>query len=303
MNWPQLPTARCILLATAITASVFIAAEAADASNFDAADASYGKGVRAYHSGQLLRAESYFNESLGYNSNDPRLFYYRAALLRRQGRYYEAEAEARTAATLEANGRGGAFNVDRALERLQGSERLFLERVRRETRKAMASGSFPTPSQRAPHDTPGRRTALKAPFRLSLDMLASVESPQDLARLVAKARKAGYKPESLRVVVEDDPFLDDPIFATADGEAEVATPKGMSDPFGASDEGTADTGGVSDDPFGTGTSPASDPAEDASDDPFGDSSEDSADLADPFADDAASDTTPAPEDDPFANPF
>jgi hypothetical protein len=48
------------------------------------------------------------------------------------GRYFEAEEDFRTAATLEVEGTG-TYDIGRALERIQGAERLCLERIRRDT--------------------------------------------------------------------------------------------------------------------------------------------------------------------------
>lgn len=103
----------------------------------------YERGVNAYFAGRSGDAETALSEAIQWNSQDPRAYYFRALTLLRQGRSDEARGDMLTGAMFEAQA-PRRFAVGAALERVQGSERLMLERYRRDARRdAIAQASGP----------------------------------------------------------------------------------------------------------------------------------------------------------------
>lgn len=107
----------------------------------------YGKGVQAYNRGNISTAQQHFQQALNYGSQDPRVYYFLGLTKLRSGDTYGAESDFNAAATLEYSGKR-KYNVGMALSRVQGGERLQLERVRRATRAAVRS--MPKPRPRKP---------------------------------------------------------------------------------------------------------------------------------------------------------
>lgn len=98
-----------------------------------------GSGVHSYFGGDYQRAYEDLTEAIAAGSGDPRALYFRGLAARRMGRIDEAEADFSQAATLEASGLG-AWPVSRTLERVQGADRLALERHRVRSRIAALQG-------------------------------------------------------------------------------------------------------------------------------------------------------------------
>lgn len=94
----------------------------------------YEQGVNAYFAGRLGVAEGLLSEFLQANSQDPRAYYFRALCLLRQGRLDEARGDMLTGAMFEAQA-PQRYAVGAALERVQGGNRLTLERYRRAARR------------------------------------------------------------------------------------------------------------------------------------------------------------------------
>ena len=98
-----------------------------------------GSGFHSYFGGDYQRAYEDLTEAIAAGSGDPRALYFRGLAARRMGRIDEAEADFSQAATLEASGLG-AWPVSRTLERVQGADRLALERHRVRSRIAALQG-------------------------------------------------------------------------------------------------------------------------------------------------------------------
>src|SRR5262245_48919713 len=90
----------------------------------------YGRGVHAFFAGNSRDAFDSLNNAIKSGSRDPRAFYYRGLLLNRFGRPSEAADDFSQDAELEMLG-GEPYPVGRSLERVQGPERVTLERERR----------------------------------------------------------------------------------------------------------------------------------------------------------------------------
>jgi hypothetical protein len=97
--------------------------------------AGYGNGVHAYHEGDYQCSYDELTEVIEAGSNDPRAYFFRGLAALKLGRSDEAEADFQQGANLEADGTGGRI-VSRALERVQGCDRLKLEHYRAQARVA-----------------------------------------------------------------------------------------------------------------------------------------------------------------------
>lgn len=96
----------------------------------------FGAGVHAYFSGDFARSYDDMTAVIEAGAEDPRALYFRGLAALRMGRLDEAEADFSTGADLEARALGN-WRVSSSLERVQGSERLRLERHRVRARVAM----------------------------------------------------------------------------------------------------------------------------------------------------------------------
>jgi hypothetical protein len=99
----------------------------------------YGNGVHAYFDADYQCSYDELSGVIEAGSNDPRVHYFRGLAALKLGRLDEAEADFQQGANLEAEGRGGQSSkaISIALERVQGCDRLKLERFRSQARVAM----------------------------------------------------------------------------------------------------------------------------------------------------------------------
>ncbi len=95
----------------------------------------YGSGVHSFFSGDYQQAYDDLTQAVEAGTADPRAFYFRGLAARKLGRLDESEADFSTGARKEADGLGG-WPVSRSLERVQGTDRLALERYRAQARVA-----------------------------------------------------------------------------------------------------------------------------------------------------------------------
>jgi len=93
----------------------------------------YGNGVHAFNEGDYQCSYDELSRVIEAGSNDPRAFYFRGLAALKLGRVDEADADFQQGANLEADGLGGRA-VSRALERIQGCDRLKLEQFRSQAR-------------------------------------------------------------------------------------------------------------------------------------------------------------------------
>ncbi len=96
----------------------------------------YGSGVHAYFMGDAEGAYERLTAAVQGGSKDPRVFYFRGLAYLRLGRPQEAAMDFRKGADLESKDINRFYNVGKALERVQGSERLELENYRVDARMA-----------------------------------------------------------------------------------------------------------------------------------------------------------------------
>lgn len=95
----------------------------------------YGSGVHSFFAGQLARSYDDLTNAIEAGSSDPRVYYFRGLAALRMGRTDEAEADFSKGAELESDPeKVMVVDVARSLERVQGPERLQLERHRTRAR-------------------------------------------------------------------------------------------------------------------------------------------------------------------------
>jgi hypothetical protein len=221
----------------------------------------YGRGVHAYFDNQYHEALESFDTAIASGSRDPRCYYYRGLTLIRLGRGDEAEQDFQMGATLEFSSEG-TYDVARALERIQGAERLRLEQARRMARLA----------------------AMRQPRRVrrSPDSMSTSPETADTGRPEAPVQPArAEEPVPPAEPDPNDPFAGDTMAPIGAENVEPVEPPGDQN---GTPQTVADSPDSVDDPFGaadaTGQMPEA--AEDASaSSPFGDS------AAAPAADDSS----------------
>jgi hypothetical protein len=121
---------RCVLRVS--LCCPFRAVHADDAS----LDAAYGAGVHAYFDGDFFRSHQILSGAVAAGSTDPRVFYFRGLALLRLQREADGLADFAAGADREATGWNTRL-VSRSLERVQGPDRLLLERARSGARLAV----------------------------------------------------------------------------------------------------------------------------------------------------------------------
>ena len=96
-------------------------------------DELYGRGVHAYYAHDYQDAFMALSEAVASGSKDPRVYYFRALSESKLGRPDEATDDFKKGAELEVSS-SGVYSVGRSLERVQGPDRLELEKHRRYAR-------------------------------------------------------------------------------------------------------------------------------------------------------------------------
>ena len=177
----------CILM-------LFVACMCVEVSAQDAVSRNhYGKGVQAYHRGNNSTARQHLEQALNHGSQDPRVYYFLGLTKLRSGDRYGAESDFNAAATLEYSGKR-KYDVGMALSRIQGGERLQLEKIRRMTKavirsmpksdkKPDAAAPMPPPSDSGSSDSGSSDSGNydefdQAPIRKSMEALPG-DTPQD----------------------------------------------------------------------------------------------------------------------------
>jgi hypothetical protein len=219
----------------------------------------YAQGVNAYFAGRSSDAESFLSQALAFNPQDPRAYYFRALSLMRLGRLGEARGDMMVGASLEAQ-TPNRFGVGRALERVQGANRLTLERYRRQGREFAASAPNLTNQRVAQPSRPvvsDDGYVLRRKVVIPLDRLLDEGGPRPLsADELASRRHRTSSPPPARSTppvqapaasnAADDPFRDD-----TGGERPAATGPRLSQPVEPAEEPPAEPAAEEDvNPFG-----------------------------------------------------
>jgi len=221
-----------------------------------------GDGMHAYFAGDYDRSYDALTNAIEAGTDDPRGYYFRGLAALRLGRTSEAEADFTTGADREL-ATGSMRRVSQSLERVQGHDRLTLERFRSRARlgalqrdreaygrrySTIEDASGDVRRRRRPEDI---RPELVAPRGVPIEEVpAPVAKPAPAAKPAPTAKPApAAKP--------GDGFSDEPA-----AELEEPAPE-SADPFG--DEPAAEMeepAAESDDPFGGETAPRKSLSED-----------------------------------------
>jgi hypothetical protein len=95
----------------------------------------YGEGMKAYYAGNYRQAHETFTTAIDGGCRDPRCYYFRGLSSLRLGRAPDAQLDFAEGAKLEAADFDVFYNVSGALERVQGNDRMLIERYRADGRK------------------------------------------------------------------------------------------------------------------------------------------------------------------------
>ncbi|MBA2113366.1 hypothetical protein HOV93_05150 [Planctomycetes bacterium FF15] len=274
----------------------------------------YGRGVHAYNRGDYLEAYKLLDAVIEEGTNDPRAFYFLGLTNYKLGNTDEAQADFTKGAQLELD-RSQIYPVGKALERVQGADRLMLEDYRNKVRTevylqkkereraryeklkqnedqvlrgrqkpAGTPSAVPVPSEDEtdPFGSPGAATTPMTP--------EPVQPNPSEPEMTEDAFGGTSPPESPTNPAPASPMAaptqtDDP-FGTA-----PSTP--TDDPFGAAPMPNPTEPEMTEDPFG-GTSPPGSPTNPAPASPMAAPTE----TGDPFGAAPMPEMT-APSDDPF----
>ena len=236
----------------------------------------YGQAVHSYFDGEYEAAHKSLSDAIDLGTDDPRVYYFRGLSKMRLGRSEEATKDFEQGGKLEAQGAAQFYPVGRSLERIQGTERVAIEKVRKQARIAIRL----------------RQKKIEA---------ARIEAFKRDERLRKSGPAVKLGTPSANTVGEDDPFGTSGAPAEksdAPVPAKPSEPAKDADPFGSPAKPAEPAKDA--DPFGAPAKPA-EPAKDA--DPFGapEKKAEPAKDADPFAEPSKK-AEPSKDADPFAEP-
>jgi hypothetical protein len=250
----------------------------------------YGEGVHAYFAGDYREAHALLSKAIDSGSQDPRAYYFRGLAHLRLGRDPEARDDFAEGARLEVADADRFYNVSKSLERVQGRNRLLLERYRSDARLLAFQDLERRRYERYERIRRAEPDVLLRPPP-SDSIAPPAEAPDELpVEEPAEEMPEDDLPEEPAEEMPDEGLPDEP----AEGEAPE---KSADDPFGdepAEDESEAETP-AADDPFGVGDADADEPP---AEEPPAEDEADDEDVEEPAADE----TPPDPDDEASAAP-
>lgn len=212
--------AAVLAIASAITSGGPVAAELVGEEPLAVRNA-IGDGIHAYHAGDYDRAYDELTDAIEAGTDDPRGYYYRGLAALRLGRQSEAEADFTTGADREL-ATGSMRRVSLSLERVQGPDRLSLERHRARARLGSLQRSREAYGRRYStiEDASGDVRRRRRPEDIRPELVAPLDaarggaSPVEEVPAPAEKRAAPGKPgktfEDEPAAESDDPFGDAP---------------------------------------------------------------------------------------------
>jgi hypothetical protein len=245
-SWSRIGVAGSCLLVAGLTLGG-VAVRADEIATIDSLPlaAAYGGGVHAYFAGDYARSHDDLSSAIQGGIDDPRAWYFRGLAALQLGRIDEAEADFTEAAERESRA-VGMWSVSRSLERVQGPERLQLERHRIRARVAALQRD---------------REAVKRRYS------GIEESQPEVLRRV--------RPVERLPAAKENPFADQPAAEPTPAETVPApaaeplvTPAEPSEPTAEATE-PAEPSAEKEDPFGAASEPAAEAKPAAEADPFG----------------------------------
>lgn len=262
----------------------------------------YGRGVHAFFASDTNRADELFTEAINSGLQDPRVYYFRGITRLRQGRQYEAEADLRMGAALEARDPGRRHAIGTALQRIQGTDRQTLERFRREGRLLDYQGRRGLNQQRYEQLRSRESHVLHKDASVPMEDLVtpSIDKPTIPSTESSNTGQIEKTQPTPAVSAAETPKPREQAVAPPAQPAETTT----EDPFGSAPAEKPPV--VEEDPFGEPAKTEAKPVpadEPESNDPFGSTSDapDSKAPSTPAPAPAPAEETPA-DDDPFGAP-
>ena len=219
-----------------------------------------GDGMHAYHAGDYDRAYDDLTNAIEAGTDDPRAYYFRGLAALRLGRTSEAEADFTTGADRELV-TGSMRRASQSLERVQGTDRLSLERFRARARlgqlqrerehygrrySTIEDASGDVRRRRRPEDI---RPELVAPRGRTIEDLPAA----GVEEVPAPAGKAGSPAKPGKKVVDEPAEMEEPAAESDDPFSdEPAAGKGMSKNKAAAKDVMDEDTAVEDDNSATG---------------------------------------------------
>lgn len=241
----------------------------------------YGRGVHAYFSRNYEDAYKHLSDAATSGSQDPRVFYFRALTDLRLNKADEATADLKKATELEYNG-DAPFQVSKALERVQGNERLMIEDVRAKARLAIRNAAEERAKIRYQDRIKAEAKVLRNPPAAG----AEPAPPAVAAEEVPPSEPAAEKPAAPAKPATDDPFGEAP---AGEAPAKPAVP--------AEESPAPPAKPAAEDPFGEAPAKPAAPAAEKPEEPAEEKPAAPAKPAveDPFGDTPAKPAAPAAE--------
>lgn len=205
----------------------------------DPLDEIYGRAVHSYFRGDLEKSRELLEEVIGAGSVDPRVFYFRGLATACCGDIESALPDFERAAELEIEGKK-VVNVGKALERIQGPNRVEIEKIR--SRARLNSRSRVLEMQRSRYDSMQRQGGT-VDGGLLVPPKAGIPSPLTPNDPFNTGMTKG-QPQTVETPAEQSVVPAQPT------EATPPAPAPADDPFGAP---ATPTTPPADDPFGTGS--------------------------------------------------
>ncbi len=224
----------------------------------------YGQGVHAYFASNYRQSHELLTTAIDAGSQDPRAYYFRGLAYDRLGRPDEAKMDFKKGADLEASGTTRVYPVGQSLQRVQGRQRLELEKYRQVARLAIRMRNLKATAARYESIQRAEADVVRDPNR---------KPPANAAEIVGTPPQDPSDPfgagatEPAPTVAAEKPKPAEPDIFGADPAATPATPATPApatpaepDPFGLGDpapapaptpEDDATTDPFADDPFGT----------------------------------------------------
>lgn len=231
----------------------------------------YGQGVHAFFEGDFATAHKHLSDAIELGTDDPRVYYFRGLALNRLGRADEAQKDFAQGGKLEAAGVEQYYPIGRSLERIQGEERLEIEKHRKQARIAIRLRRKKIEQARIEafkRDERLRGTGPKPNLGSPSEKSASEEDPFGSSPAPTKTAPTGgdQGPEATPDTKPAEPNNNDP-FAAPDKKADQ--PK-SDDPFAAPDKKTESKPSQNPDPFAEDDGKSGPKKSDSKpDDPFG----------------------------------
>ena len=122
----------------------------------------FGRGVHAFYAGEYVEAHTLLTSAIQQGTDDPRCYYFRGLAYQRLGRPEDADQDFAQGAVLEISGES-FYPVARSLERIQGTNRLQIEKARQYARIAAREREMQRDQQRYEEGQMSEQRVLRQP--------------------------------------------------------------------------------------------------------------------------------------------